>query len=273
MLLSEKFKNQKMKYHIIKLGGSVITGKKHMPSFNQENTTRIAKELFLCYPNCILVHGTGNFGKPPAIQYGYYQSGIIDKKNYLVALKIKNSLRQLNQLVIDTLITCGIPAIPLDIYSFYDEAEDEIDFKKSKNKLLGLLKNKILPVLYGDLISMADGRFRVISSDHITWMLSRIFHPETVIFLSDVDGVYLARSERLPQNCYYLTDRLDQKNIHMFYQMDSDEKDVSGGMKRKVETALEISKYCDTCFIGSGYEDDIIGRVLEGENVKGTYVG
>lgn len=262
-----------MKYYIIKLGGSVITGKGDEPSFNEENTFRLARELSPYHSHCILVHGTGNFGKPPALKYGYYQNGILEKENKLVALKIRNSLRSLNHLFIDTLISAGIPAFPLEIFPFFLDGKGQMDFRKLRKRLNVLCRNEIVPVMYGDLIPTQKDGFRVVSSDLITWSLSRMLYPETVIFLSNVDGVYLSEPEGHNPNGFYLTDRLNHRNFGRLYQMGSDDKDVSGGMRRKAEIALQISRYSKTCFIGNGYEVDIIGQVLRGCAVKGTYVG
>ena len=56
--------------HILKVGGSVLTGNGSKPSIDLKNTLRLCKELEPFYKTCLLVHGTGNYGKPPAIKYG-----------------------------------------------------------------------------------------------------------------------------------------------------------------------------------------------------------
>jgi len=85
-----------MEKHIIKFGGSIITNTSTESKFNKKNTLRLAKEIYPYYKGCILIHGTGHVGKPPAIKYGYVESGIVQKNQQLIALHIKNSLRELN---------------------------------------------------------------------------------------------------------------------------------------------------------------------------------
>ena len=94
-----------MKINIIKFGGSIISESNSGTHFNFKNTERLAQELSPFYKGSVLVHGTGHVGKPPAIKYGYVKNGIIAKEDKLLALEIKSSIRRLNQLVVDTLLS------------------------------------------------------------------------------------------------------------------------------------------------------------------------
>ncbi|GAH79617.1 unnamed protein product, partial [marine sediment metagenome] len=157
-----------MKKHIIKLGGSIITDTTSKDYFNKKNTLRLAKELYPFYKGCILIHGTGQVGKPPAIKYGYVDTGVIQKNKHLIALNIKNSLRQLNQCVVQTLLSASIPCIPFDILHFYDDTKNHLNYKVIEDILIQMLKNDLVPVFYGDLLPISDGSFKVFSSDLIT---------------------------------------------------------------------------------------------------------
>ena len=258
--------------HIIKLGGSVLTGRSKIPSFDKTNTIRIIEELSPYYDRCVFVHGTGSYGKPPAIKYGYYKSGIIAKKNSLIALKIKQSLRQLNQRVLNLFLTRDIPAATFEINSFYDSQKLIIDDNKLKDFLFDLSNHEILPIFYGDLVSMYNGDYKVISSDEIVYALAKTIQPDSVLFLSNIDGVYLEKSESKNGAGLYLANELNSKNIHQLHQNLGDRKDVSGGMIKKATISMEISKYCNNCLIGNGYTPGILSDFLKGKKVNGTYV-
>jgi isopentenyl phosphate kinase len=53
---------------------------------------------------------------------------------------------------------------------------------------------------------------------------------------------------------------------------ENDRNDVSGGMRKKIETALKISFYCNRCFIGSGYTRHFIRDFFNNKSIIGTIV-
>lgn len=261
-----------MKKHIIKLGGSIITDTTSKDYFNKKNTLRLAKELYPFYKGCILIHGTGQVGKPPAIKYGYVDTGVIQKNKHLIALNIKNSLRQLNQCVVQTLLSASIPAIPFDILHFYDNTKNHLNYKVLEDILIKMLKNDLVPVFYGDLLPISDGSFKVFSSDLITLILAKRLKPENVIFLSNVNGVYSEHTKPNNEVNSNIIPVLNPKNIDIVQKSINDNQDVSGGMRKKAELALKISRYCKKCFIGSGFNESILSNFFKGKDVIGTFV-
>jgi isopentenyl phosphate kinase len=255
--------------HIIKIGGSVLTGHGNKPSIDLKNTLRLCSELKPHYQTCLLIHGTGNYGKPPAIKYGYYKSGLIDSTNSAIALEIKKSLQKLNLKFVDKLHCEGIPAKGILLDRFYDNQNQLID----EDKLLEILSiefdSTMLPVLYGDLIELPDGSFQVISSDDIVSTLTKMLKPKSTIFLSNVDGVFLAGKASKNGN-RYLTPVLNAINVSQIDISPKDSYDVSGGMSKKVAIALEAARYCNQCFIGNGFTAGLLHNLLNNKKVKGT---
>jgi isopentenyl phosphate kinase len=260
------------KINIIKFGGSIISDQFSETHYNRRNTLRLAKEFYPFYKGSILIHGTGYIGKAPAIKYGYVQKGIISKEDSLVALTIKSRIRQLNLDVIDTLISASIPAIPIDILHFYNDPEELFNLRELKRTILDLLKNNYVPVFYGDLLPRPDGSYKVISSDLLTFLLSKAFKPENVIFLSNVDGIYPGKAETENDSHKVVIKKLTKDKMASIGWFDNDDDDVSGGMRKKAELALKISAFSKKCFIGSGYADNILSNVLNGHEVVGTFV-
>jgi isopentenyl phosphate kinase len=261
-----------LNYNIIKSGGSVISDPDSKNHFDRKNTYRLARELHPCSEGCIIVHGTGHVGKPPAVRYGYVNSGILKKEDRSIALTIKSNLRKLNEQVVRTLLSASIPAVPVDLIAFYEETSEQHIQEEFIKSLTGMINNNLVPVFYGDLLPRQDGSFMVISSDHIVLILSKLLHPENVIFLSDVPGVYV--EERQPDQLMSprVIPLLTPGNIEQMQQSGSDNRDVSGGMRKKVAIALEISKYSKRCFIGSGYSKDLLSNYFNMSQVEGTIV-
>ncbi|MCB9352708.1 MAG: hypothetical protein H6573_35280 [Lewinellaceae bacterium] len=260
-----------METNIIKFGGSVITDTSSKEHFNKKNTVRLARELYPHHKNCVLVHGTGHIGKPPAILYGYLESGVLLPSQYLAALNIKSALRRLNQRFVDVLLSENIPAIPIDILQFYGWPDFQLDLPKLIRALFQLLDRGLVPVFYGDLLPQSDGSFIVFSSDLITLILAKNLNPLKVIFLSDVEGVYADTESRGKANPKILK-VLSPQNFHLLKKMENDKQDVSGGMLKKAKLALEVSQYCESCFIGSGYRSEVLNNLFTGEKEKGTFV-
>lgn len=261
-----------MQLNIIKFGGSIITGEGFNGFFNKKNTYCLAKELFPHYRGCILIHGTGLIGKPPAIKHGYVKHGIIPKNKSLIALRIRNELRQLNQKVVATLLSAAIPAMPLDSTLYINEAMDKLYHESLRYHLINIIQSGYVPIFYGDLMPKSDGSFQVLSSDVIACILAKELRPDNALFLTDVDGIY-------PHDCMENKDcggeiltTLSHDNVDLIRQSASDENDVSGGMSKKASYTLAIARYAKRCIIANGLKEGVLSRLLKGETGIGTRI-
>jgi len=261
-----------MQINIIKFGGSVISDKLSEDHFNLRNTERLARELYPFHNGSILIHGTGYVGKPPAVKYGYVRNGIISKEEKLIALTVRSKIRQLNQHVVNTLISASIPAIPIDILNYFSFTQRSGYVIKTGIIIFHLVKNGLVPVLYGDLFPLPDGSYKVISSDFITFLLAKNLKPDNVIFLSNVRGIFMSKEAVEEDNIQGIIKKLTLDKLTSIKWTDSDNNDVSGGMRRKAELALEASDYCNKCFIGSGYTENLLSKLFTEEDVEGTFV-
>ncbi len=259
-----------MDVNLIKAGGSVISRESSEDKFEKSVVQRLGRELHSFKDGLILVHGTGFVGKPPAIKYGYYRSGHSPRENNLVMLSIKEEVRLLNHRFVETLLGESIPAVPFAISHVFTESMDCVQ-PDAEAELRRTLKNGYVPVFYGDVIVCSDGSFRIFSSDIIVLLLSKIFQPKKVLFLSDVDGVY-ERSETHPDEEARLLRVLNPQSAASLLRSDYDGQDVSGGMLAKVKCALEIAGNCEECLIGSGNVPGITEKFLAGKKVAGTRV-
>jgi len=185
-----------MRIKVVKFGGSVITSKESDHNFNKEIVRRLASELPDNGQQCILVHGTGLVGKPPAEEFGYLESGFIPEVSNLLSLEIKIALRRLNLMFIDVLVKSSVKAIPIDTGAFFNESMDGVRDEQRLAWLGMLLEHGLTPVFYGDLVPVSNGGFKVFSSDVISLILSKALQLDKMLFLSDVDGVYRDSNEK-----------------------------------------------------------------------------
>lgn len=261
-----------MKFNIIKIGGSVITDRAHENGFNEEAMGRLAQELRPHQKGSIVVHGTGLVGKPPAVEHGYVDDGIIGSDRSLLALTIKSQLRELNQRVVATLLSARVPALPFDVAHCFNQSMDDLGPGGVGEMLRRTLECGLVPVFYGDLMPRSDGRFQVFSSDTIVLILARTFRPDQVLFLSNVDGVYARRSSGEDGEEDQVLRQLTPESIEQVRESTSDGQDVSGGMPKKVACALEASHYCRRCLIASGLRPGVLSKLLAGESAPSTLV-
>ncbi|MFG0248296.1 MAG: isopentenyl phosphate kinase [Phycisphaeraceae bacterium JB051] len=255
-------------WHLIKLGGSVITHPDRAGKFYACNVQRIAREIAAASKPCILVHGTGHVGKPPAIEHGYADTGIISANNTLLSVQVRLELRHLHQHVLRALLDAGIRALPMDTATYFND--DGSDFRQPDMavSLKQAVEAGCVPVFHGDMVQLPDHRFKVVSSDAIMSVLARYLKPKTALLLTDVEGVYAADDVQAKQ----VIDTLTPANLKKMQQQESDQQDVSGGMTGKVKHAMSMAEHCQQCIIASGLKAGVISRLLAGESGLGTRV-
>ncbi|THB71546.1 MAG: hypothetical protein D6B25_18305 [Desulfobulbaceae bacterium] len=260
-----------MSLKLVKVGGSVISRESSTDKYESGVVKRIARELQPYKQGLVLVHGTGYVGKPPAIAYGYYQSGLTSRKDALAMLGIKQELRLLNHRFCETMLEQGIPIMPFGISHLFTPEMDRVE-EGGKTELTRVISNGFVPVFYGDLILCDDGCFKVFSSDIITLLLSQVLQPEKVLFLSDVAGVFNTKKQHDEPETQSIINELTPEIAASLEQSGNDQRDVSGGMSAKIGCAFEISSNAGSCFIGSGNTPGIIDGFMQGQEVVGTYI-
>ncbi len=247
--------------NVIKIGGSVITHKHERDSFNKEATVAVARHI---PPGTLLVHGTGSFGKPPAIQFGYLH-GIIRNDGQRAILHVRQKLATLNGMFVNTLLEHHGAALGISATTIFSDV-GRISF--SGRRLIDrCLDRNITPVIFSDLIFFGEDSLRVLSSDQIVSILSTIYHPQRVVFATDVDGVHTTSG---PPGIYdYLTPADLQNKVFI----SRSRSDVSGGMHDKLEFAVRAANSCSDCIILNGLHPERISRFCEGDQqVIGTRV-
>lgn len=238
--------------------------------FDAEHMARLARELRDAGQPVILVHGTGHVGKPFATDHGFVHDGRLTADRRALADKIRAALRQLNDKVVATLRAEGVAARRIPAADIFCGDTGRLRDKGAVDLLQRLLARDEVPVFHGDLVRLPDGGFKVLSSDTMTSSLAAAVRPACVAYLSDIDGVHGYTSGRgmAPSPLGRVTATM----IDEVFLADSDLQDVSGGMRGKLEAALEAARHSRRCLIANGLRTGVMTAVLRGTPVTCTEI-
>jgi isopentenyl phosphate kinase len=252
---------------LIKLGGSVITDKSEYKKFNREQTARLCAEMAASGKGVIVVHGAGSYGHVLSKQY-QLQHGLQDFRQIPVVAQVQHDVRELSLNVVEEMIKVGMPAVSVPPGSCFvmDKGRLIVDNPESIKALAHI---GVMPVLFGDVVADRSKGFGICSGDQAMEALARIFKPDKIIFVSDVDGLYTADPKK-DENAKLIPE-VDGK---MLDKLDSEltVADVTGGIRGKVEEMLKICGDSGECILVNGTVPGRLLSLLKGEEVPCTIV-
>jgi isopentenyl phosphate kinase len=251
---------------ILKLGGSVVTHKDQDYTAHLENIKRLSREIAVAsqYP-LIIVHGGGSFGHPHAKKHSI-ADGFKDESQLTGFSETHQAMVKLNKIIVDTLLSEGVPAFSLSASSMIKtEGKRLKDFDSSIVE--GFIKTGLVPVLYGDAVLDSEQGFAILSGDQLIAKLAVAFKAETVIFGSDVDGIF-TDNPKLNKDAE-LIETVSVNNVEANVG-DATHTDVTGGMLGKLSEAAEIVKAGSDVLMINAFESGRVKSALLGEKVIGT---
>jgi isopentenyl phosphate kinase len=247
---------------ILKIGGSVITEKDAVSCARKEEIDRISQEIASFKVNSqdaiIIVHGAGSFGHPQAMKWvtgGFDAQGV-----YLT----HSSVKLLNSMVLDSLNTAGIRALPVHpLSSCLLENGKIVEFNLGQIKLM--LERGVVPVLHGDVVMDRAKGAAVLSGDRIVPYLASVMNASKIGAGSKVDGV-LDDTGAVIKKITPVSFIDIKKHIQ-----GSGSADVTGGMLGKVSEFLELAKSGTSSRIFNASKKGMVSKFLYGEDV-GTLI-
>lgn len=227
---------------IIKLGGSIITDKKATkPVFRKSVVKRICGEIFKAQKQAnislILVHGAGSFGHPYAKKYRLNE-GYFGKESSLGISLTKKFVLELNLRVVNEMISSGLNAVLVESSAVAITSNGKIE-TFNQNPIEALLKQDIIPVLSGDVVTDSKKGVSILSGDQIAVYLASKLRAKTVIFASDVDGIF-DKNPKLHKDAKLIKE-INNSNYEAIVNtiQTHNTSDVTGEMKGKIMTIRE----------------------------------
>ena len=250
---------------LIKLGGSVITDKSQYRKFNGDHVSRLCEEIAESGKGAIVVHGAGSFGHMIAKQYAL-QNGMVDFRQVGAVAKVQYDVRDLSALVVGELLKVGIPAVSVPPGSCFVMEEGKLIV--SDDEAIRLLASiGVMPVLFGDVVTDRSKGFGICSGDQIMEAMAEIFHPDRIVFVSDIDGLYTSDPKTNPDAEFIpVVDRDTIENISCTSSVD----DVTGGVLNKMEAMLNMCDENRDCVLTNGTVPGRLLALLKGEDVPCT---
>jgi isopentenyl phosphate kinase len=257
----------------IKLGGSLLTDKRQAGSFSAEVAARLAAELeeaARSRPGGLVVgHGSGSFGHATADEHRIHP-GEIREEQLPGVVATQQAAAALHRLVVDALREQGALPFSLAPSSFLVASGGE-PAGVTIEPLERALARGLLPVVYGDVVMDREWGASICSTEKVFLALSkglevRGFGVAQVIWMGKTDGIYDEEGETIPVVTPENYDEIATA------AREADGADVTGGMRHRLESAVELARAGIRSWIVNGLSPGLLARLLGGEEVPGTRV-
>jgi isopentenyl phosphate kinase len=256
----------------VKLGGSVITDKTKPYTVNFPVLRRLCREIVKARKDnkklqIIVGHGGGSFPHTSAKKYKTHQ-GLINKKSVFGFSLVGNDAAKLNRIVVEEFLNLGENAFTVKPSCNAIAKNDRIITWNVK-PIEHLLKIGVLPVTYGDVGIDVEKGCCILSTEEIFRYLAKKFTPRKIIFVSK-HAVCDSDPEKNPKA--KIIKKITKENFEKIKKTLSGSHgvDVTGGMLKKVEKALEIAKYANEVEIISPKQGNLL-KSINGKNM-GTLI-
>ena len=199
----------------------------------------------------MIIHGAGSFGHIVAAQYDIVD-GFKENRQLEGLIAIRNDMNELSTKVTFSLLKAGLKAVSFQTSSLVygdDEASEKLVFVEP---LLEALKLGITPVLSGDVIFSAKKSFTILSGDRLIEYLVQKIDVNRVVFISDVDGLYIKKpetNEPVLVTSLYIDDLTDIQLANLNSNVATD---VTGNMLGKYNSIRAILQFVDEVIIVNG---------------------
>lgn len=256
----------------IKIGGSLITDKNKPFSLKKKTLEIIAKEIKrVSGLNKLLIvgHGAGSFAHVPAKKYETHK-GILGERSYQGMAEVADAAAKLNRIVIEAFLEKGVRAVSVNPLSMMLAENHALSSLKS-GVVEELLKLKMLPVVYGDVIVDLQVGCTIFSTEKVLGYLAldlkkKGYEIERIIHCGKTEGVYDEKKRTIKV--------INSKNFDNYRKIlkESDGMDVTGGMMHKVEETMKLARHGIPGLIIDGVEKGTLFKAAMGEKIKGTKV-
>jgi isopentenyl phosphate kinase len=244
---------------LVKLGGSVITVKDRALTPNIKAIEGLSRVLAKLGDSLIIVHGGGSFGHYWSVKFDMHTKPELYDSRGISA--VHESMVALNQIVVKSMSEAGLAPYGISPISLFEDGKVNVT---KINELVEFSRRGIVPVIFGDVVHINEGRFSIVSGDSLMTRIATHLMPSRVIFTVNVDGIYEdMKSKKLVKVLNFPTNEISFMDSSI---------DVTGGMGRKISEAFEIARLGIDVNIVNGLDAERVFDILRGVEAKGTII-
>jgi isopentenyl phosphate kinase len=258
---------------LLKLGGSLITEKAREETPRREVIGRLAGEIAQTLKDnpcrVIVAHGSGSFGHVAAQRHGIGR-GPLSPGQLAGACFTQERAAALHRIVVAALLEAGAPAFSIAPSSCVAAAGGRPS-EIALEPLLLALDRGLLPVLYGDVVLDREWGASICSTERLFRLLapqlqSRGISIRGALWLGETDGLWDAAGRTVPR----VTAATFEEALASIGAPAG--TDVTGGMRHRLETALELAALGIPSLLANGLTPGLLAQALGGGKVNGTEV-
>ncbi|MCX7881184.1 MAG: isopentenyl phosphate kinase [Patescibacteria group bacterium] len=261
---------------LIKLGGSLITDKEKPFVAKKGVIDNLACQIAEALKenpeiNLIIGNGGGSFPHYPAVRYEM-SLGIRNEKQKYGFCLVQDAASQLNRIVVSSLLKYQVKAFSIHPSSIILSKKGQIR-KIFLESLLGLLKLKITPVVYGDIVYDEVCGSTIFSTERLLVELAKKlkdkgFIIKRIIHNGITKGVLNDKNQTIP-----LINKENFSQIKDFI-FKTQGFDVTGGMLHKIKESLNLAKKMAirTIIINGVSQKNLLKEAILGKKVRGTVI-
>lgn len=252
----------------LKLGGSLITDKDTPRTHRPEILARLAGEIAAALHqnsnlHLVIGHGSGSYGHTAASRHNT-RAGVHSPTEWLGFAEVWKEARDLNQRVIEALLTAGLPvtAFPPSATLL---AHDGRATAGELRPLQAALQAGLIPVVNGDTVFDEVRGGTILSTEDIFIFMAPVLQPQRILLAGIEECVWA--------DFPACTRRLDLLTPAIFEAVSegvtgSVSVDVTGGMHRKVQQMLALTSQLDglQAEIFSGLQPGSLQQALLGRS-------
>lgn len=248
---------------LLKLGGSVVTFKNQPLRFNQTATNRIGRVLASLDYSLALVHGGGSFGHYYAAKHEL--SRITSNASRKGVAAAKAAMIELHSKILKSLQEAGLSPFTVSPVALIEASSR----KWLKRHLALLIKDRMIPVTYGDVLQ-DEGGYRIVSGDTLMFEIAQLLKPSTVFFAMDEDGIYPDKSLSGAPIVELKADSLVLDKL--LAGLKSSVLDATGGIVFKIQEARRIAELGIDVYFVNGLKPERIVKALKGGEIRGSLI-
>lgn len=249
----------------VKLGGSVLTNKRRggRPTYRGRVAKRLAGEVASSWKGrpLLVVHGGGAYGHPEALRLGVGKGRVPQARVPKAFDRIQAAMEPLRVHVHRSLREADLPVVAVPASAGAFSSEDGLYWEAEA--LAAYAQRGLVPVTGGDVLLDERDGLRILSGDEILSHTAEPLGLESVVFVTDVDGVRVDGE---------VVDAMGAEEAERLAGKAGGAGDATGGMGGKVAHAARIARAGARVRIVNGNVPGRVEAALAGRDVTGTRI-